>query len=212
MFVIDSSTDHRVRELLLSIKSKIGINVYFTTVGLSGLEKLVNFYMRQSRDTSHYLFKVDTDELLALYDPSTGEISGDPIKFNRYMQNMDYDGRKYRYRMLGENVISANCSMNYDTLRETTLFTKSKDSTFFVKHFFPSATFNRTDIGTHRGFVDWRFGETHHSSRIAMFHYHNHCFEKRIALDIGALVGRKYISGRESNKRMIEILNYLHFS
>ena len=210
IYVIDSSSDKSAKSIVQSLKKTHQINLSYATDDLSVMAVKVSQNMRRSKHKSHFLMKIDTDEMLVLYLEKSRTISVNSSVIRQYFNKLPYEGMKYRYQLFAENVINPKCKANDDILLKTELFTSSKHSTFKPKYFYPSFSFNYTDLGCHGGKVDQIYEKKgYYQTNLGLIHYHNSCFEKRIELDMGALYSRKYISENDSIQKKIEKLKKL---
>ncbi len=77
---MDSSTDSRCTSFLRYARDILGANVLFTNTNLVGMERLLTNIGKQIAGSSDIIIKMDTDELLTVYDKSSNMLSPNSIK------------------------------------------------------------------------------------------------------------------------------------
>jgi len=80
LYIVDSSTDSRCTSFLRYARDILGANVLFTNTNLVDMERLLTNIGKQIAGSSDMIIKVDTDELLAVYDNKTNMLSPNSIQ------------------------------------------------------------------------------------------------------------------------------------
>jgi len=77
---VDSSTDSRCTSFLRYARDILGANVLFTNTDLVDMERLLTKIGKQIAGSSDVIIKMDTDELLTVYDKSSNTLSPNSIE------------------------------------------------------------------------------------------------------------------------------------
>ncbi len=211
LHVIDASTDPVVINFLKSAQEKLKINVIFSKANLNEVETEFNQIMHREKKYCDFMIKLDTDELLTVYDPSTNAVTTNSSIIQQYLNSMPIDGRKYKVGYVAGNLIhnigpSDKCTVKEVSMLTITHFTPMAPAGSF-KSFFPAFAFRFCDLGSHYGTTAKGFNKpTTLPSNLALFHYHYQCFERVMEINRQAVISHKYLTGKESEQEAIYIL------
>jgi hypothetical protein len=208
IYVIDASTDPLVLAFLRVAHEKLGVNVIYSTSNLNTVTEEMNMIMTIEKNSTDFLIKLDTDEIVVHYDPTTNKISTNPAIIRSYLNIVPFDGGKLKIGFQAQAMTFSNCSLNDNTFivsRRNALFTPTA-----FKSFFASKTFGSYDLGGHEGALLASANiTTSHSTNLSVMHYHYHCFERAIKADEQAVISHNYILGNETLQQKIEKMTSL---
>lgn len=210
LYVYDGSDDSRVTSFL-NKSTSLGVNVIYTDANLNELRDLFNKDMKKVLNTSDLIVKMDSDELLFLWNNKTNEVIVDKQRIHSYANSMVIDGRKISiYFGLKAYVNSSTCTAEENDMITSTHFLDG--GVVYggsLKVFVPSTTFEFVDLGGHVGRVKDEFNHDNIHSDFAIAHYHFHCYPKALALNNQAMYSHGYVHVNDSKELQIEKLTNL---
>ncbi len=211
LHVIDASTDLNVINFLKSAQDKLKINVVFSKANLNEVNNELNQVMLREKKYSDFMIKLDTDELLTVYNPVTKRGTTNKTVIQNYLNSLPFDGRKYKVDYTTSNFIEYNnmnatekCAESMLTITNFSPFTSSGKT---KKSFFPSDAFVSCDLGGHHGATrkEFNLNTTHPDwhTNMAVFHFHWQCFERVVANNKQAIMSHNYLLGNETQQEAI---------
>lgn len=209
IYVIDASSDPLVLAFLRAAHEKLGVTVIYSTSNLNTVEEEMNMIMTREKNKTDFLIKLDTDEIVVHYDPTTNKMSTNPKIIRSYLNLLPFDGGKLKigYQAFAMMTYS-NCSVSDNTFivsRRNGLFAATN-----FKSFFATKTFGHYDLGGHEGSVLASSNVTTlHKTKLSIMHYHNHCFERAIKAEEQAVISHNYIVANDSLQLKIEKMTNL---
>ena len=206
LYIIDGSTDPRQKMFLTYLKA-LGFNVLFSQAGLDKLETVITRLMHALRKSCDFLMKLDTDEFLALYNPSTRDVYTSHTLIQAHLNALPYNGSMYKVGFYADSIPRVDdCNPEEDITSTTTQFTCPSASQH--KSFFPSTTFKHMDLGSHGGVVSVTGPGKNifHSSNLVILHYHNRCFLSVMRSCETVVISHGYIYQNDSTAKRIEKL------
>ena len=224
IYVLDGSDDDRVFEIYDSYKS-LGLNVYYSSTGLNGLEKELNQLMHAHKGMNTFLIKLDTDEFLAY--TRHFELSPRGL-LNTVLQRKYLNGRvlKWASRTLmnlkhrNNEICLDNFSQFFADLpitgqrykasltawsipRNDTVPSVCHDLTEFtplqfthLKTFFHSDSFVSVDLGSHNGISANNNGVI--DTGLTLIHYHSTSVDDSARRARQVLLSHEYINAEDS--------------
>lgn len=212
LYVIDASTDPLVLAFLRAAQVKLGVNVIYSISNLNSVEEEMNMIMRNEKNKTDFLIKLDTDEIVVHYDQKETKMSTNPTIIRNYLNMMPFDGGKLNIGYSAFAMVSpSNCSENDNTFitsHRNTEFADLINTTY--KAFFASKTFGFYDLGGHKGSVHASCKvTTSHTTNLGIMHYHYHCFERSIKADEQAVLSHNYIFATDTLQLKIEKMTNL---
>lgn len=209
LHILDSSDDAAVLKVLEDAR-KLGVDVVTQSANLNELESQINEKMEKIKARCDFMIKLDTDELLALYDPHTMTFQVDRKSIFDYLATLPFDGDMYKVGWIASSVVEQDkCKDDDDVFRTATKFTPFVET--LQKTFFNSRSYRHVDLGSHIGWLHpalenrpkW---SQYRITRLAIFHFHSQCFHRVVENNLRAILSHGYLDGKESKEIAIKKL------
>ena len=200
--VIDASTITEQVNFLRTTRDNLGVNVYFSTANLNKVEDEFNSIMTEEKKYCDFIIKIDTDEIICNYDEVQKLLSVDRLTILSHINNLVYNGSKYKVGFQALNRVRDNCSDEEDTILTASDFSPVFKTKF--KTFVPSISYKHIDIGGHTATISKPYDNSVHiKSNLTILHFHFHCFGRYVALFKQAVIRHGHLSGRETEEEEI---------
>jgi hypothetical protein len=215
LHIVDGSSDPGVIKFLVYARDRLGVDVVFSPANLNEVEGVFNRKMEEVRGQCDFMIKLDTDELLVLYDgdddnnPNGGDnrsssgvaetnnrnkfsLSKDAI--THYINSLPFDGAMYKAGYVASNKIEKHLCRDDDNVFVTsTTFSPFRKS--MAKTFVASPSYDHMDLGGHTGRTHPAFrGKDYHITRLALVEFHTQCFHRVLENDMRAMLSHGYLT------------------
>jgi len=219
IYVLDGSDDDRVIEIYDSYKP-LGLNVYYSSIGLNGIGKELNQLMHAHKGTNTFLIKLDTDEFLAYtrhfelkwasrtlmkIKYRNNEICVDNFNFSQFFADLPITGQRYKASLTAWSVPS-NCTVPR-ACHDLTVFTPLHFT--HLKTFFHSDSFVSVDLGSHEGISTNNNGVI--DTGLTLIHYHSTSVDDSARRARQVLLSHEYINAEDSIMEQQQKLQAVRF-
>ena len=174
--VIDGSTDPFVIQSLKKMAHHLNVQLHFTDADLNALSGVMSSIMREEKKYCDFLTKIDTDELIALYDDTSKELVVDKTAFLDSINSISYTRDKHQFSYNAFNRVASDCNHEDDILRSTSTFQTVVGPIDAFKSFYPSDCFKNVDLGGHSGELNPDCNDVKYvQTNLSIYHYHHLC-------------------------------------
>lgn len=201
--VLDNSDETASVAYLQQAARDYGVRVTRSKNDMSHKGREVTSTAVAMRSDCDFIFKLDTDEFLAVYRKADNAVLVDQGSFWDEVRGLPLDGRKFSIpyrRDLQKQVVCGDTALatNYDPVMEVPPELESP------KLFYPARTVVLIDAGTH-------FGQTTVPGTIrtnlTILHLHNKCYEVYMKHMKAVLASRGEISESQTRQQQFEALD-----
>jgi hypothetical protein len=179
--IIDNGSTHPEVHRVYSEYTPLGIRVHTDTGGVMGEENIRTKWMQEYKNTCEYMFPLDTDEFLFLYDqPGRKEVSL-PLTRDKIMSALDmafkHDGiAGVFYGQILHSYFEGNRD-GYSALKPVRDITRFYEIVGAQKIIVRASTFVSVTKGNHEALTTECYREI--SSNIGLLHFHNTGLSRR---------------------------------
>ena len=207
---MDSSTDSRCTSFLRYARDILGANVLFTNTNLVGMGRLLTNIGKQIAGSSDMIIKMDTDELLTVYDKSSNMLS--PNTIEGYLSGF-VGNETHPLRLNGNSRVGyVQGGFTKEEVCRDDLY-PSLDKYFlgdvgfnaYFKMVYDSKTLLTSkrmgiNLGGHAIEKDIKKENENHRTQFGIVHYHNRCVEIQIKNCKTILERTNYISPSDTDE------------
>lgn len=200
--VIDNSDDVRAVEYLRRSVSKYGMSVNFSTAGMMQLSDEMTKAALGMRSQCEFIFKLDTDEFLAVHNETDKSTMVDPHAFEEVMTSLPPHVEKF-------GIPFCQLMARQKTCDDPALATNHHAVTTGgpPKHFYNSKMLTSIDLGSHVGATSTASKIL--SSPLLILHMHMQCYEVYIRNLKKALISQKLLSATGTDSEHLAALDLI---
>lgn len=213
LHILDSSDDPVTLEFLRHARDRLGVDVTFSSADLNDIEAQFNRKLESMKEVSDFMIKLDTDELLVLYEHNA-TFKVDRKSIMEYLATLPNDGLMFKASWISSSIVERDkCRDEDDVFKTSTKFAPFLET--WQKTYFSSKSYRHLDLGGHSGWIHPALiknrskRQQFHTTRLGFFHYHSQCFHRVVENNLRAILSHRYLDGNEDKDTAIKKLEVL---